>query len=182
MRTLAIYFVLLLPALAVSCDDEPRQTHQGARYDYDLPLPQAFVRQNVIGIDSKVEEFRSEDAIIGTDLGYYSAPPECSHSYQSCEIYSEDISGHDSLVGVFEHGDSERSNEPKPYRVFVHIQLVERNNLNLNMFARCDTKQACDDALGYFRGVSLLPLDDWPADIPPPPPIPQSKEATFDNG
>lgn len=182
MHSLAIFAVSLLLALLGSCDDEPRQTHQGARYDYDLALPPAFVRQDVIGIDSKVEEFRSEDTIISTDLGYYSGPPKCSQSSLSCEIHHENISGRDALVGVFEHGDSERQNEPKPYRVFVHVQVVEQNNLNLNMFARCDTKQACNDALGYFRSVTLIRLGDWPTEVPPPPSIPQSKEPIFDDG
>lgn len=170
MRSIDPFVIVLLAIVAAACDDQVKQTHRGTRYDYKLTLPPAFVRLEVSGIDSKVEEFRSNDVIISTDLGSYSGPPECSRANKSCSIHQEKIAGRKSIVATFEHGIDERPIEPKPFRVFVHVQIIEHQDLDLNMFARCDTKRACLDTLGYFRRVKLIQLADRPAEFLPPPP------------
>jgi len=162
--------------LIVSCDDNIVRTHQGGSYDYELSLPPAFVRQDVMGIDSKVEEFRSDEVIISTDFGHYSSPPECSPQFHFCKVDEERIAGHDALVGTFEHGSHERPNEPKPFRIFVHVIVDRSQGLNLNLFARCDTRRTCDDALSYFRRVKVLRLTNLPVEhLAPPAPPPKVK-------
>jgi hypothetical protein len=171
--TLCIWACALL-TLTASCDDpEVVLNELPITYDYALDLPPEFVRQDVMGIDSKVEEFRSADAIVGTDFGHHSGPPSCTESNESCEIHSEQIAGRDALVGLYRHGPNERPGEPKPFRVFVHVRVDERQGLALNLFARCDTQRACDAALGHFRRVRLLRTNPPPARrAAPPPPAP----------
>lgn len=172
MRSIEPFVIVLLAIVTAACDDQVKQTHRGARYDYKLTLPASFVRSEVSGIDSKVEEFRSNDVIISTDFGFYSGPPKCSRANKSCSIHQEQIAGRKSIVATFEHGIDERPNEPKPFKVFVHVQIVEQQDLDLNMFARCDTKKACLDTLSYFRRVKLIQLADRPAEFLPPRPSP----------
>jgi len=143
-------------------------------YDYALDLPPAFVRQEVHGIDSKVEEFHSPDTVISTDFGHYSGAPSCAPANQSCSIRSEHIAGKEALVGLYRRGPEEAPGEPKPFRVFVHVEVDPPHGLALNLFARCDNEEACDRALGYFREVRLIQLPRQPASPVPaaPPPAP----------
>jgi hypothetical protein len=144
-------------ALLASCGDaEVVHDDPTISYDYALVLPLKFVQQTVSGIDSKVEEFRSADTIVSTDFGLYSGAPECSESDQSCKIHSEKIAGRKALVKLYKSPPDERSGESKLFNVFVHVSVNEHYGLALNVFARCDTKQACDDALRYIRQVRLL--------------------------
>lgn len=164
-------WVYALIALTASCDDaKVIRTEHPITYDYVLDLPPAFLRQDVSGIDSKVEEFRSADTTISTDFGHYSAPPSCSETNEFCKIRSEQIAGRDALVGLYRHGPNERSGEPKPFRVFVHVRVDERQGLALNLFARCDTERSCDQALRHFRQVRVLRVNPPPAKRAPPPP------------
>lgn len=173
--TLRIWACALL-TLTASCDDpEVVRNELPITYDYALDLPPEFVRQDVMGIDSKVEEFRSADAIVGTDFGHHSGLPSCSELNQSCEIHSEQIAGRDALVGFYRHGPDETPGEPKPFRVFVHVRVDERQGLALNLFARCDTRRACDEALAHFRQVRLLRINLPPAKKAPPPAPPPAK-------
>lgn len=145
---------------AAACEDHEDRS-QVARtdelqvsYDYALDLPARYTRQEVQGIDSKVEEFRSADTIVSTDFGYYSGPPSCNGSDPSCAIHGEQIAGRAALVALYRHGPDERLAEPKPFRVFVHVPVDGR--LALNLFARCDTEEACDETLRQFREVRLF--------------------------
>ena len=166
--------------LIVSCDDNVVRTHRGGSYDYELSLPPAFLRQDVTGIDSKVEEFRSDEVVISTDFGHYSSPPECSAQYQFCKVDEERIAERDALVGMFEHGSRERANEPKPFRIWVHVIVDRSQGLNLNLFARCDTRRACDDALSYFRRVRIFRLPNRPVEnLAPPAPPPRATKLSF---
>lgn len=161
-------------AFTAACDDPATvNTAFPVSYDYVLDLPPAFVRQEVSGIDSKVEEFRSAAAVVSTDFGHYSAPPTCSSANEACDISKERIAGREALVGVYRHGPNERPGEPRPHRVFVHVPVDDRRGLALNLFARCDTRAACNEALGYFRRVRLLRLKRPPMPMAPPsPPAP----------
>jgi hypothetical protein len=160
-------------ALATSCDDrDPVRNVVPIPYDYALALPPEFVRQEIGGIDSKVEVFHSPGVIVSTDFGHHSAPPRCTGSSESCEIHSELISGRDALVGLYRHGLGERHDEPKPFRVFVHVRVDERQGVALNLFARCDTQRDCDEALRHFRQVRLLRTNPPPYERAPPPPPP----------
>ncbi|WP_187335217.1 hypothetical protein [Novosphingopyxis iocasae] len=165
--------VCTLSIFTVSCDEpDIIRSDTPIAYDYTLELPPEYVRQDVSGIDSKVEEFHSTDAIISTDFGYYSGPPECSPSQEACKITREKIAGKNALIGLYRHGPSERRGEPKPFRVFVHVVVDQRHGVALNLFARCDTKVNCDRALGYFRKVRLFRIKPPPAVLTPPQPPP----------
>lgn len=165
--------VCSLSVFTFSCDDPKMIRNEiPLAYDYALELPPEFIRQSVSGIDSKVEEFRSPDVTISTDFGHHSAPPRCSPSNETCEIDRERIGGKEALIGLYRHGPNERPGEPKPFRVFVHVRVDERQGVALNLFARCDTQRACDQALGDFRQVRLFRIDPPPTTLTPPPPPP----------
>ena len=181
MRGLIGFLTLLL---AAGCDDQrqPEVVRTGdfhVSYDYVLDLPPRFVQQqDVQGIDSKVEEFRSTDVVISTDLGHYSSPPKCEPANMACAINGEKIAERNALVALYGPSPNERQSEPKPYRVFVHVPVDEPYGLALNLFARCNTKAACDDALRHFRRVRLIRQPRAPvawdlAPPPPPPPVPR---------
>ena len=160
-------------SFTAACNDSGTvKTEFPASYDYKLDLPTTFERQQVSGIDSKVEEFRSSDTAISTDFGLYSGPPTCSSANQACDISKERIAGREALVGLYRHGPNEWPGEPKPHRVFVHVSVDERHGLALNLFARCDTRAACNEALRYFRQVRLLRLKRPPMPMAPAPPRP----------
>ena len=146
-------------------------------YDYKLELPSKFKRQQVQGVDSKVEEWRSADTIISTDFGHYSSPPTCYPKSMSCSISKEPVGGRPSSVARYRHTPEERSSEPKPFRIFVHVPVNESQRLRLNLFARCDSEAACNEALVYFRRVRLSEEvrsgGQWDSgQVPPPPPPP----------
>src|SRR5688572_18145637 len=106
-------WVYALMALTASCDDPPMIHNElPIVHDYALDLPPEFVRQDIRGIDSKVEEFRSADAIIRTDFGRYSGPPSCTESNGSCEIRTKQIAGRDALVGLYRNVPDEPAGEP----------------------------------------------------------------------
>ena len=170
--------------LAAGCEDQrqPEAVRSGdlhVSYDYVLDLPPRFVQQEEVhGIDSKVEEFRSTDAVISTDLGHYSSPPKCEPANMDCAINGEKIAERNALVALYGQVPDQRQSEPKPYRVFVHVPVDERYGLALNLFARCNTKVACDEALRYIRRVRLIrrpraPVARDAAPPPPPPPVPR---------
>lgn len=166
-------WVCALLGLTASCDD-PRMVSNELpiTYDYALDLPPEFVRQDVSGIDSKVEEFRSADAIISTDFGHYSGQPSCTESNEACELRTEQIAGRDALVGLYRNVPNEPAGGAKPFKVFVHVPVNERQGVALNLFAWCDTQLACDEALGHFRQVRLLRTNPPPTRMAPPPPPP----------
>ena len=172
-RTCSSLFVLLL----ASCEDaETIQTDDRIAYDYALDLPDEYAAQEVTGIDSRVEEFHSSHTVISTDFGHYSSPPNCTGAYLSCEIEEEEIAGRRALVGRYRHAESERPAEPKPHRIWLHLDVAPQQDLDLNLFARCDTLTACERALGYFRQVRIVEAEAPPAgnEIPPaaPPRLP----------
>ncbi len=179
--------ILTLALLAASCTD-PTLENQATRVanepevflDYKLTLPVKFKTQQVAGIDSKVEEWRSADATVSTDFGSHSSPPKCHIGNKTCSVSPERIGGVASMVGQSTHGPAERQSEPKPFKVHVHVPVDERQRLRLNLFARCDNRPACDEALGYFRRVRFL-RQERPSPmrrsgvVPPVPPHPETR-------
>jgi hypothetical protein len=164
-------FIFALAAIAACQQPQEVESECPVSYDYVLELPPEFAERDVIGIDSKVEEFASDDTIVSTDFGHYSAPPDCTASYQACRVEEDNIAGRDALVGVYRHGPDERPGETRPYRIWVHVKVAPQQRLNLNMFARCDTQAACDRALSYLRRVRIKERElSREAELPPPPP------------
>lgn len=178
-------FALLLMLLTVNCSESevtPPMDGVGPRYlyDYELALPATFKRQDVSGIDSKVEEWRSPETIISTDLGPYSSPPDCAAGSASCSVMEERIGGRAALVGRNTLGATARSNDSAAMSASLHVHLPidETQRLRLNLFARCTTTNACDEALGYFRRVRILkkiePVRPATTTVRPPVPPPQA--------
>jgi hypothetical protein len=184
-RSRQLFTVVALSAV-IACTDRERQdqrrsAHGRITYDYELVLPDKFKRQEVHGIDSKVEEWRSPDAIIGTDLGLYSSPPACNFESERCSISKENIAGKSSLVGRYSYVPGRLNDEQKPYKYHVHIPLNDASDVRLNVFAWCDTELACEEALSSIRKVRILagkqrPIDLVQPGIPPTPapPIPHN--------
>ena len=115
--TVADTLVCILLVLTSACDSpEVIENEMPAAYDYSLDLPSDFVRQEVFGIDSKVEEYQSKSVRVSTDFGHYSSPPGCTGSYKSCRIHGERIAGRNALVASYQHGPDELPGEPKPFR------------------------------------------------------------------
>ena len=173
MRKLHALTVLGVAVAATGCGElEVTENEDPVAYDYILDLPPEFARQNVMGIDSKVEEFRSADTIVSTDFGHYSSPPDCSGAYLACDIEEDELAERDVLIGRYRHGAHERPGEPKPYRVWMHVEVAPRQGLDLNVFARCDTEAACDRALQYLMRTRIVEIDPPPVQSVPPPPPP----------
>lgn len=122
--------------------------------DYRLELPAHFIHDNdVQGIDSKVELWRSPGAEVSTDFGMYSSAPECGFASRNCSIESGRIAERQALVGRYRwpHGNA---SEELPHVVFVHVPVTRE--IKLNLFARCRTEQACEDALENFhKGLTI---------------------------
>ncbi len=77
---------------AAACEQsDPVQNEFPIAYDYALTLPASFAKQDVMGINSKVEEFVSDDTVINTDFGHYGAPPQCEGNDRSCQVEEEAI-------------------------------------------------------------------------------------------
>mgnify|MGYP007086364571 CR=1 FL=1 len=182
-RARQVFAIAALHA-ATGCDLTDHQRHsEGGRqiaYDYELVLPEKFKRRWVQGIDSKVEEWLSTDAIISTDFGLYSGPPTCAAGSALCSISEEMIAGRPSLVGRYSHvSDEQPAHEAKPFKVFVNVQVDDRHRLRLNLFAWCANKPACDEALSHFRKVRIVRLERpgsglvLPQSPVSPPPIPR---------
>jgi hypothetical protein len=177
-RSISAMAVLLAITACNKAEKRTMPSKVQIAYDYQLVLPDKFKRNWVQGIDSKVEEWQSSDTIVSTDFGQFSGPPTCHVASTSCSLSKEMIGGRPSLVGRYRHGPQERAHEPKPFRYFVHIPVSERYGLKLNMFARCDSEPACDEALTFFRRVRILRterpgsgliLPDSPSSPPPMP-------------
>ena len=168
--------ILALACAAISACDQPETIENSwpVAYDYALDLPPDFVRQDVSGIDSKVEEFRSPDTVISTDFGHYSARPDCGGGKSACDIEEEEIAGLDALVVRYRPANAANPGDDLPYRVDAHVEVAKKQGLALNMGAQCDSDRACKEALGYFRKVRIMRVatPDAPVggDAPPPPP------------
>lgn len=146
---------------ATACTDQAREKQPKSFdahviYDYALDLPAEFKRQQVQGIDSKVEEWRSPNIIISTDFGQYSAPPTCNFGRSTCSVSKEMIAGRSSLVGRHEFAPAEPGYERKSFQYHVYIPVSEAHRLGLNMFAWCESKQTCEEALSLIRQVRIL--------------------------
>lgn len=105
----------------MACTDTERQDQRRSAdgritYEYELSLPVKFKRHEVDGIDSKVEEWRSPQAIISTDFGLYSSPPTCNFESERCSVSKEKIAGRSSLVGRYSYVPGRLNDEQKLFK------------------------------------------------------------------
>ena len=161
---------------AAACEQsDPVQNEFPIAYDYALTLPASFAKQDVMGIDSKVEEFVSDDTVISTDFGHYGAPPQCEGNDRSCQVEEEAIGEFQVLYAAYLAGPDFQAAKEYPYRVHYHVIVKPQQGLDLNLFASCKTETACNVALSHFRRVRIFAIEPPVRDTsaPPPPAITQ---------